>query len=231
MTNGFTEGGVPSVRIPAPLPDGVSPATIGVRGGLLRSGFEETSEAIFLNSGYVYDSAEQAEKAFTGEIDRYVYSRYGNPTISMFEERLRLVEGAEAVFAQHAAQGLAQLAPAVLRPGHGAAQVEQARDRAAGQRPVREHARAVGKDELDHRAHRHLEGDRHRDEPSDRGPCHHAEAASQGPPGAGLEPRQHGGRVQPKEPAARQREHIEPLRQGGRGLRGVGCATGHGVEA
>ena len=99
MTKGFTEGGVPSVRIPAPLPDGVSPATIGVRGGLLRSGFEETSEAIFLNSGYVYDSAEQAEKAFTGEIDRYVYSRYGNPTISMFEERLRLIEGAEAVFA------------------------------------------------------------------------------------------------------------------------------------
>jgi O-succinylhomoserine sulfhydrylase len=87
------------VRIPAPLPDGVSQATIGVRGGLLRSGFEETSEAIFLNSGYVYSSAAEAEKAFTGEIDRYVYSRYGNPTISMFEERLRLIEGAEAVFA------------------------------------------------------------------------------------------------------------------------------------
>ena len=87
------------MRIPAPLPDGVSQATIGVRGGLLRSGFEETSEAIFLNSGYVYSSAGEAEKAFTGEIDRYVYSRYGNPTISMFEERLRLIEGAEAIFA------------------------------------------------------------------------------------------------------------------------------------
>ncbi len=87
------------MRIPAPLPDGVSQATIGVRGGLLRSGFDETSEAIFLNSGYVYSSAGEAEKAFTGEIDRYVYSRYGNPTISMFEERLRLIEGAEAVFA------------------------------------------------------------------------------------------------------------------------------------
>jgi O-succinylhomoserine sulfhydrylase len=99
MTQGFTDGGVPSVRIPTPLPDGVSQATIGVRGGLLRSGFEETSEAIFLNSGYVYSSAAEAEKAFTGEIDRYVYSRYGNPTISMFEERLRLIEGAEAVFA------------------------------------------------------------------------------------------------------------------------------------
>jgi O-succinylhomoserine sulfhydrylase len=90
---------VPSVRIPAPLPDGVSQATIGVRGGLLRSGFEETAEALYLTSGYVYSSAEQAEKAFTGEVDRYVYSRYGNPTISMFEERLRLIEGAPAVFA------------------------------------------------------------------------------------------------------------------------------------
>ena len=95
----MTGGEIPSVRIPAPLPDGVSQATIGVRGGLLRSGFEETAEALYLTSGYVYSSAEQAEKAFTGEVDRYVYSRYGNPTISMFEERLRLIEGAPAVFA------------------------------------------------------------------------------------------------------------------------------------
>lgn len=99
MSGGAGHGEVPSVRTPAPLPDGVSQATIGVRGGLLRSGFDETAEAIFMNSGYVYGSAEQAEKAFTGEIDRYVYSRYGNPTISMFEERLRLIEGAEAAFA------------------------------------------------------------------------------------------------------------------------------------
>jgi O-succinylhomoserine sulfhydrylase len=94
-----TDPDIPSVRIPKPLPEGVDKATIGVRGGLLRSGFDETAEAIFMNSGYVYGSAEQAEKAFTGEIDRYVYSRYGNPTISMFEERLRLIEGAEAAFA------------------------------------------------------------------------------------------------------------------------------------
>jgi O-succinylhomoserine sulfhydrylase len=90
---------VPSVRIPKPLPEGVSQATIGVRGGLLRSGFDETAEAMYLTSGYVYESASAAEKAFTGDIDRYVYSRYGNPTISMFEERLRLIEGAPACFA------------------------------------------------------------------------------------------------------------------------------------
>ena len=89
----------PSVRRPAQLPDGVSQDTIGVRGGLLRSGFEETAEAMYLTSGYVYSSAADAEKAFTGEIDRYVYSRYGNPTVSMFEERLRLLEGAPACFA------------------------------------------------------------------------------------------------------------------------------------
>jgi O-succinylhomoserine sulfhydrylase len=88
-----------SIRTPAPLPDGVSQATIGVHGGILRSQFEETAEAMFLASGYVYESAAEAEKAFTGEVDRYLYSRYGNPTISMFEERLRLIEGAPAAFA------------------------------------------------------------------------------------------------------------------------------------
>ncbi|MBX5488368.1 O-succinylhomoserine sulfhydrylase [Mycolicibacterium hassiacum DSM 44199] len=89
----------PSVRRPAALPEGVSQATIGVRGGLMRSVFEETAEAMYLSSGYVYSSAAEAERAFAGDVDRYVYSRYGNPTISMFEERLRLLEGAEACFA------------------------------------------------------------------------------------------------------------------------------------
>ena len=65
----------------------------------MRSGFEETAEALYLTSGYVYSNAAEAEKAFAGDIDRYVYSRYGNPTISMFEERLRLIEGAPACFA------------------------------------------------------------------------------------------------------------------------------------
>ncbi|MEZ0340324.1 O-succinylhomoserine sulfhydrylase [Mycobacterium sp. pV006] len=88
-----------SIRTPQPLPDGVSQETIGVRGGLLRSGFEETAEAMYLTSGYVYESASAAEQAFTGEVDRFVYSRYGNPTVAMFEERLRLIEGAPACFA------------------------------------------------------------------------------------------------------------------------------------
>ncbi|MDO3648950.1 O-succinylhomoserine sulfhydrylase [Nocardia mangyaensis] len=82
-----------------PLPEGVGPATLGVRGGLRRSGFEETSEALYLTSGFVYESAEAAEAAFTGEVEHFVYSRYGNPTVSMFEERIRLLDGAEAAFA------------------------------------------------------------------------------------------------------------------------------------
>ena len=74
------------------------PDTTAVRGGMARSGFEETSEAMYLTSGYVYGSAADAEAAFTGEVDRYVYSRYGNPTVSVFTERLRLLEGAEACY-------------------------------------------------------------------------------------------------------------------------------------
>lgn len=88
-----------SVRTPAALPEGVSQATIGVRGGLLRSGFDETAEAMYLTSGYVYETAAIAEQSFTGEVDHFVYSRYGNPTVTMFEERLRLLEGAPAAFA------------------------------------------------------------------------------------------------------------------------------------
>lgn len=73
--------------------------TLAVRGGLARSGFDETAEALFLSSGFVYGSAAEAEAAFAGEVDRFVYSRYGNPTVAVFEERLRLLEGAEACFA------------------------------------------------------------------------------------------------------------------------------------
>ena len=75
------------------------PDTLAVRGGLNRSNFDETSEGLFLTQGYVYPRAADAEAAFAGELDRFVYSRYGNPTVGMFEERLRLLEGAEACFA------------------------------------------------------------------------------------------------------------------------------------
>jgi O-succinylhomoserine sulfhydrylase len=73
-------------------------ATKLVRGGLDRSPHGETSEAIFMNSGFVYDEPETAEKRFAGDDDGYVYGRYGNPTVSVFEERLRLLEGAEACY-------------------------------------------------------------------------------------------------------------------------------------
>ncbi|GAB2661470.1 O-succinylhomoserine sulfhydrylase [Gordonia jinhuaensis] len=81
------------------LPEDVSAQTLAVRGGLARSNFYETSEALYLTSGYVYPSAEAAERAFTGEDERFVYSRYGNPTVAMFQERLRLLDGAQACYA------------------------------------------------------------------------------------------------------------------------------------
>ncbi len=71
------------------------PATRLVRGGQERSQFDETSEALYMTSGYVYESPEEAEQAFKGEKDRFVYSRYANPTVAMFEERLGLLEGAD----------------------------------------------------------------------------------------------------------------------------------------
>jgi O-succinylhomoserine sulfhydrylase len=70
-----------------------------VRGGLVRSGFGETSEALFLNSGFTYESAEQAEAAFAEETDHYLYSRFHNPTVAMFEDRLAALEGADRCLA------------------------------------------------------------------------------------------------------------------------------------
>ena len=70
-----------------------------VRGGLQRSQFNETSEALFLNSGFVYESAEQAEAIFKGDETGYQYSRYSNPTVDMFEKRLALLDKSEECFA------------------------------------------------------------------------------------------------------------------------------------
>ncbi|MFB3135521.1 MAG: O-succinylhomoserine sulfhydrylase [Rhodospirillales bacterium] len=74
-------------------------ATRLVRGGIERSRFDETSEALYLTSGYVYGSAEEAQRAFKGEDKRYIYSRYANPTLTMFETRLAMLEGAEVCVA------------------------------------------------------------------------------------------------------------------------------------
>ncbi|MCX7349993.1 MAG: O-succinylhomoserine sulfhydrylase [Alphaproteobacteria bacterium] len=82
-----------------PDPSTWGDATKLVRGGLDRTKHGETSEALFLNSGFVYDQPETAESRFAGEDDGYVYGRYGNPTVTMFEERLALLEGAEACYA------------------------------------------------------------------------------------------------------------------------------------
>lgn len=81
---------------PIPTSQTLRPQTLLSRGGTERSLFGETSEAIFMTSGYVYKRAEDAERAFAKPGTAYVYSRYANPTVAMFEERLRLIEGAEA---------------------------------------------------------------------------------------------------------------------------------------
>lgn len=73
--------------------------TKSVRAGLARSGFGETSEALYLTSGFTYSSAEEAETAFKDEIDHYLYGRFANPTIGMFENRLAELEGAGACIA------------------------------------------------------------------------------------------------------------------------------------
>lgn len=90
----------------------LGPATQMVHGGSMRSAFGETSEAMFLTQGFVYDSAEAAEARFKGEDDGYVYSRYANPTVSMFEERMCLLEGAEA--AKATSSGMAAVAASIL---------------------------------------------------------------------------------------------------------------------
>ncbi len=98
---------------PKPLSnEQLSLETMLVHGGTLRSQFAETSEALFLTQGYVYASAEQAEERFKSEAGGFIYSRYANPTVAMFEERVRLLEGAEA--ARATASGMAAVAASML---------------------------------------------------------------------------------------------------------------------
>jgi O-succinylhomoserine sulfhydrylase len=90
------------------------PETRLVHSGSLRSQFGETSEALFLTQGFVYDSAEQCEARFKGEDPGFLYSRFSNPNISMFERRMIELEGAEA--ARATATGMAAVTTAVLAP-------------------------------------------------------------------------------------------------------------------
>jgi O-succinylhomoserine sulfhydrylase len=85
-------------------------ATALVHGGTLRTPFGETSEALFLNSGFVYETAHDAELRFKGEQDGFIYTRYSNPTLSMFETRMALLEGSEA--ARSTASGMAAVTAA-----------------------------------------------------------------------------------------------------------------------
>ena len=83
-----------------------------VRGGTYRSELGETNEAMFMSSGFAYDCAEDAAARFTGEQDGYTYSRLRNPTLAMFEDRMALIEGAEA--ARSTASGMAAVTAAML---------------------------------------------------------------------------------------------------------------------
>jgi O-succinylhomoserine sulfhydrylase len=88
-------------------------ATQLVHGGTMRSSFEETSEALFLTQGYLYDTMEQAEARFKGEdTGGFIYSRFANPTVAMFERRMALLEGAEA--ARATASGMAAVTAALM---------------------------------------------------------------------------------------------------------------------
>ena len=88
------------------------PATQAVRGGTARSEYGETSEAIFLTSGYAYDCAADAAARFAGEQQGMTYSRLQNPTVEMLEQRIALLEGAEA--ARCMATGMAAMTAALL---------------------------------------------------------------------------------------------------------------------
>lgn len=89
-----TWGYQPRNQRPAPEWN-LNPQTEAVRAGLSRSGFGETSEALYLNSGFTYSSAQEAFDSFSDETDHFLYSRFHNPTVAMFEKRLAAIEGAE----------------------------------------------------------------------------------------------------------------------------------------
>ena len=88
------------------------PQTALVHGGTLRSGFGETAEALYLTQGYVYETAQAAEARFKGEEPGFIYSRYANPTVDMFEKRMCALESAQD--ARATASGMAAVSAALL---------------------------------------------------------------------------------------------------------------------
>lgn len=101
-----------TARQPKPDLSKLQPATQLVHGGTQRSEFGETSEALFLTQGYAYPDMETAETRMKGAAPGYVYSRYSNPTVDMFQQRMALLEGAEA--ARATASGMAAVTTALL---------------------------------------------------------------------------------------------------------------------
>ena len=101
-------------NLPASSTTRYRPETRLVHSGTLRSQFGETSEAMFLTQGFVYDSAEQCEARFKGEDPGFLYSRFSNPTVAMFERRMIELEGAEA--GRATATGMAAVTTAILAP-------------------------------------------------------------------------------------------------------------------
>jgi O-succinylhomoserine sulfhydrylase len=103
---------MPKAKNPLSDPANWSPDTRLVHGGTMRSAFNETSEALFLSSGYAYPDSAHAEKLFANEIPGHNYSRFANPTVDMFQDRMALLEGAEA--ARAFASGMAAVTNAVM---------------------------------------------------------------------------------------------------------------------
>jgi O-succinylhomoserine sulfhydrylase len=99
-------------KTPKLTPDQLGRETNLVHGGTIRSQFAETSEALFLTQGYVYSSPEEAEERFKSESGGFIYSRYANPTLQMFEDRMKLFEGAEA--ARATASGMAAVMSSLM---------------------------------------------------------------------------------------------------------------------
>ena len=109
----MSETKIPAAKAPSPTQHYRAETRL-VHSGTLRSQFGETSEALFLTQGFVYDTAEQCEARFTGKDPGFLYSRFSNPTVSMFEQRMIELEGAEA--ARATATGMAAVTTAILAP-------------------------------------------------------------------------------------------------------------------